>query len=964
MSCIDPRRVVAKFTLTLLAASLASCATTDAPKSATAAASTSNVASTAATAADSAAKPATPSAPGAAATAASNAAADKVASAKSNGTPGNPAAAPAATSGAPTGAPPSPPPRPFNDIVKDAKEDKGFFTTWQKDDKVWIEIPEAMWDRPFFFSVNVTNAIGDAGIFGNQMGGYLATGRGSYMASFRKHGTTGVQMIARNTAFTAQDKTPAKEMVNRSFSDSLIGTAAIVSAPHPERKSVLIEANALLINDFPSAASRLEQAYRQPYAFDRANSSIDRSKNSETETGFNIRAHYGLAKVVLPPPIPNPSAPPSRLPSTLPDVRSMFFGFYYGFSKLPEQPMRPRLSDPRVGYFSTAVSDFTDQGRRDVKNRLIHRWRLEKKDPTATLSEPKEPIVFWLDRNVPLEYRDAVRTGVLEWNKAFEQAGFKNALVVKQQGEDADFDTSATRFASIRWVTGRGIPFGARGPSKVDPRTGEILDADIEMSDDNFRFYRARQSEDPPRPIAQMSALAHQHANGEICTYAHGKSNELAFALDLLAARNDFEQSSPEGMRLVRDAIVDVTIHEVGHTLGLRHNFVASTSVTRAQLQDSKFGAENGIASSVMDYNGLNIALNNERQGQYSMITVGAYDKWAIEYGYKETTADDETTELAKTLTRATEPTLAYATDEDAGFGTFVEGIDPAVNRSDLGDDPLAFYEKRFTLAKELWDRWQSKQLPTGAEYEVLRRNFQRGFAQYEVFGELAAKYVGGVTVLRDKVGTGRQPITPVDAAQQRRALNLLTKNLFEVDAFKFKPEFLGKLTIDFDGRFDSFDDDFGTGGIAPIDFSVSNRVLGIQRAVLAQLMRDTVAGRVINAPERMSDPSKALTVAELYGTLHKAVWSELTNGTNISLMRRNLQREHLKMTAQQVASPSPRTPADARALQREFAVELLAKLRAASAKKGLSIENRAHLNESIALLDAALKAQVTKALG
>ncbi|TAG04162.1 MAG: DUF5117 domain-containing protein [Burkholderiales bacterium] len=864
---------------------------------------------------------------------------------------------PAAAPGTP------PPPRPFAEIIKDAKEEKGFFTTWYKDDKVWIEIPETMWDKPFFFSVNVTHALGDAGIFGNQMGGYLAAGRGAQMASFRKHGPTGVQLIAKNTAFTAAKDSTAAKMVERSFSDSLLGNATVVSAPHPEKKSVLIEANALLVNDYPSVAARLEQAFRQPYSFDARNSSIAHAKNSDTETGFHVRAHYGLAKVALPSPVPSP-APPPKVPSTLPDVRSAFFGFYYGFSKMPE-PMRPRLSDARVGYFSTTVSDFTEQSKREVKSRFINRWRLEKKDPSLAISEPKEPIVFWMDKNVPLEYRDTVKAGILEWNKAFEGAGYKDAIIVKQQADGDEFDTSATRYASIRWVTGRGISFGARGPSKVDPRTGEILDADIEMSDANFRFFQGRQVEDPPRPVGQTAhaAHAHFHANGELCTYAHGKANELAFALDLLAARGDFDQSSPEGKQLVLDAIKDTTIHEVGHTLGLRHNFVASMSITPEQLRDAKFGAENGIASSAMDYNGLNVALKDERQGQYSMITVGAYDKWAIEYGYKETTADTEKAELGKLLARATEPALAYATDEDAGFFPIVEGIDPAVNRLDLGNDPLAFYEKRFTLAKELWDRWQAKQLAPGSEYEVLRRNFQRGFAQYEVFGELAAKYVGGITVLRDTVGTGRQPLTPVDAALQRRALNLLTKNLFEVDSFKFKPEFLGKLSIDFDARWDDFDDDIGGGSIRGLDFSVAGRVLSIQRAVLSQLMRDTVAARVIGAPEKLVDPSKAFSVAELYSTLQKAVWSELSTGAAISPMRRNLQREHLRMIAQGVASPSPRTPADARSLQREFAVDLLAKMKAAVGRAG-SIENRAHLNEGIALLDAALKAQITKALG
>ena len=565
--------MLTKFSMTLLAASLGACATVTPPVSPPA----------------SAEAPKAPTSPTAGATAPASAPAAAPAAASSAG-PRAAAAAPAAAPGAP------PPPRPFADVIKDAKEDKGFFTTWHKDDKVWIEIPESMWDRPFFFSVNVTNAIGDAGIFGNQMGGYLATGRGSYMASFRKFGTQGVQMIARNTAYTAADKTPAKAMIERAFSDSLIGTAAIVSAPHPERKSVLIEANALLINDFPSAASRLEQAYRQPYAFDRSNSSIERAKNNDAETGFHVRAHYNLAKVVLPPPVPNPSAPPSRLPATLPDVRSMFFGFYYGFSKLPENPMRPRLSDPRVGYFSTAVTDYTNPDMRDPRARHIHRWRLEKKDPAAAMSEPKEPIVFWIDKNTPTKYRDVVKAGILEWNKAYEKIGFKNAIVVKQQADDADFDTSSTRHASVRWVAGRGIQFGARGPSKVDPRTGEILDADIEMNEDLTRVYNARLTEDPPLPMNFERMFFN---STDFCSYAGSKLNETALALDLLVARGDFEYGSPEAESFVLDAVKDITIHEVGHTLGLRHNFRGSTAITPEQLRDAKFGGDVGISSSV-----------------------------------------------------------------------------------------------------------------------------------------------------------------------------------------------------------------------------------------------------------------------------------------------------------------------------------------------------------------------------
>ena len=916
----------------LLVAGLASCATVAPPAASTTASTTS------------------------AAAAATPATGDAKAAAPAAGA--RPAAAPAAA-----GAPPAP--KPFADVIKDAKEEKGFFSTWRKDDKVWIEIPEAMWDRPFFFSVNVTHNIGDAGLYGNQMGGFLAAGRGQYVASFRKFGPNGVQLIARNIGHTAAKDAPIRHAVERSFSDSLIGSAAVASAPHPDRKSVLIEANALFINDFPMAAQQLEQTFRQPYAFDDKNSSIEKVRNSETETGFNVRAHYRLGRVSLPPPTPAPGQPLPKYPATLPDIRSLFMGYYYGFSQLPQNPMRPREADPRVGYFTANVNDFSNPDKREPRSRYIIRWRLEKKDPTAALSEPKQPIVYWLDKNIPTAYRKAVSDGILEWNKAYEKIGFKNAVVVKQQGDDDDFDTSATRFASIRWVAGNNIQFGARGPSKVDPRTGEILDADIEMNEDITRLYSARVAEDPPRPVGSALAAGLIRNSGELCTYADNKLSEAAFALDLLVARGDFEYGSPQAEAWIMDAIKDITAHEVGHTLGLRHNFKASMSVTPEQLRDPKFGAEVGVSASVMDYNALNIATKDERQGQYSMVTVGPYDIWAIEYGYKETTPETEKAELAKTLSRALEPQLAYATDEDAGFMPIVEGIDPEVNRSDLSSDPLGFYEKRFTVIRELWDRVQAKELPAGTKYEQLRRNFQRGFLLMGQISELAAKYVGGVTVLRDVAGSGRQPITPVDADKQRRALNLLAKNLFAVDSFKFKPEFLGKLTPDFDARWDSVsEDDVGIPSVAPIDQSVAGRVFALQRATLGQLMRDSVSARLVVAPEKLADSSKALGLPELYSTLQKAIWSELASGASISMMRRNLQREHVRLLAEAVSKPSAAAPADARSLRREFAVDLLAQLRKAAAKPGLSIENRAHLNESIALLDGALKAQIAKVIG
>ena len=864
-------------------------------------------------------------------------------------------AAKAAASTPETGSPSQAPLKPFDTIVKGAAREPGFFATWRKDDKVWIEVPPAMWDQQFFFSLNVTHGIGDSKMFGNQMRGFLAA-QGEYVASFRRFGTSGVQLIAHNLDHKAASDSPARFMVERSFSDSLIGQASVVSLPHPESKAVLIEANALLVNDFPMGAAQLEQTYRQSYAFDVKNSGIERVRNSTDETGFQVRAHYSLARLAVPPPNPAPGVPVPSTPGAIPDARSLFLGYYYGLSRLP-QAMRPRLADPRVGYFTTAVNDYSDPLKRQPTVRYIDRWRLEKKDESAALSQPREPIVYWLDKNIPQAYRGAVTAGVLEWNKAFERIGFKNAIVVRQQGDDDSMDTSATRFTSIRWVAGEGIPFAGRAPHKVDPRTGEILDADIEINESITRLYGSRAAEDPPRPIGGGPS----RPDMEACDYADAMVQEAAFGLDLLMARGEMQPGSPEAERFVLDAIKDVTTHEVGHTLGLRHNFRGSTAVTPEQLRDPAYGAEHGISGSVMDYNGVNIAARAERQGQYWMVALGNYDYWAIEYGYKQASAENEAAELARTLARAGDPGNAYATDEDAGFGTAVEGIDPEASRFDLSSDPLAFYSKRFAVVQELWSRLQSRELPPGTPYAQLRRNFDRGFNIMAQASNLAARYVGGVTVLRDMAGSGRQPLVPVDADRQRQALRLLTRSLFEVDSFAFRPDFLGSLLPDMQER-----EDAPQAAAYQLDYSVAQRVFGIQQAVLSQLLRDSVAARLISASERLARPERGLSLPELYGSLQQAIWRELPGHAPIAPMRRNLQREHVRLLVDTVAKANPRMPADARSLQREYAQRLLRQMHGALSSRGRGrdmIETRAHLNESISLLDGALRAKVARSL-
>ncbi len=840
--------------------------------------------------------------------------------------------------------------RPFAEIIKGAKEIPGFFTLYQKDEKVWIAIKPEQLDKPFFFTYNIPQSVGERGLYSSQMGG-------AEMVELKKIGSL-VQLIAKNTEFYAKPGTPQAQFVSESFSDSLLSSAAIVSGPNAETKAVLIEANALLFSDIPGYLQRLEFAYRMPFALDTRNTSFSRVNNTDLLTGLQVKAHFSVPKLSAPSLVPSPVPLPTP-PQATPDPRSLFVSFYYSFAKLPDEPMASRVADERVGHFVTSRVDYTEDLSSKTKTHLINRWRLEKKDPAAAMSEPKEPITFWVDKNVPVKYRAAVAAGITEWNKAFEKIGFKNAVVAKQQTDKDDFDTMDSRHASVRWFTGADVGF-AIGPSHKDPRTGEILDADIGMSDVFARGARRLVVEDIGKPMVfdadmagAMSATPKQQSLFMSCNYGSEKSADMNFAMDLLEARG-MDMDSPEAEKLAQAYVLDVVMHEVGHTLGFRHNFRSSTIYSLKQIQDPAFTKVNGLAGSVMDYNPFSLAANGEQQGEYVMSTLGPYDYLAVEYAYKPLDAKTEKEDLAKIAARATtDPLLVYATDEDAGGN--VGGMDPEVNRFDMAGDPLEYYKKRMQLTRELWDRLQNLKLKDGESYERLTRSFASGFRSLTQVAPLAAKYVGGVKHVRDRAGTGRPLYEPTSAPKQREALKLISDGLFKADSFKLKPEFVSRLAID------HFDRRGGPGGEGGAEVSIARSMLNLQRGVLDILMADNVAQRLIDSQEKVAKPESLLKLSEVYDNLQGAIWSELKTGGDIPAMRRNLQREHLKRVSAALLKASGNTPADARSLQRENALALAGLIRGAAAKP-MSKEARAHLNESLNTLSEALKAPMQRA--
>jgi Met-zincin/Domain of unknown function (DUF5117)/Domain of unknown function (DUF5118) len=858
------------------------------------------------------------------------------------------------------------PKKPFDKVVKDATAISGLFTLHRTEEKVFLEIKPEQYDALYMLSLTCESGLGERGFYAAQMCGETPV-------VLHKEGRQ-VQLVARNPRFTADPSRPISRTVGRSFSDSILATASIESLPHPERKSELVDLGALLLTDLPSMSYPLEATFRIPYKFDAKGSSFGTLKGFDRNVEIETRAHYATERLPVPP--PPGEGPPRRReppPRNVPDPRSLLFTFRYSLSTMPADGYHPRLADDRVGHFFSQAEDFSTDLEHEPARRYINRWRLEKAEPTAALSKPKQPIVFWLENTIPLEYRDAVRDGALMWNAAFERIGFKDAIEVSQQPDDATWDPADVRYNTIRWFTATDAGF-AIGPSRANPFTGELYDADISFSEGITRFVRREAIEEvmPVRAWTERPPTAFQPPWSAsrfqaACDLPRWATADASFAFDVLTMRglagNGKDDDTTE---FVRGFLKWVTAHEVGHTLGLRHNFHGSTIHTFEQLQDAKRTGSMGLTNSVMEYIPTNIAGKGGVQGEMFQTTLGPYDYWAVEYAYKPIDApspEGELPELRQIAARGSDPLLAYATDEDAGFFGDPYELDPLVNRGDLGSEPLKYYGHRVRLAHELFQNAEGTLLKDGSGYQVLRRSFLQGFgtASYSLY--MTSKYIGGIRHNRDHVGdpNGRLPLEPVGAAEQRAALELLKAHLFAPEAFAFSPALLRKLSVP---RYPDFTN-WETMVNSRKDVPVHTMVLELQTDVLDRLLHPVLLARLLDMDLLLDRDAERFKVATLLVGLQDAIWQDAKPATGplaINTHRRALQRAHIQRLAALSVGDS-KAPDEARSLAREALARLRAQLQplVARAPSGSTAETRAHLTDSLATIDQVLKPVVQR---
>jgi hypothetical protein len=861
----------------------------------------------------------------------------------------------------------------FDTFVKGAKEYDGLFKLYQKDDHLYAEIKPGQFEQMLLCPIAIARGLGQGGDtrnFDNQ-----------WVLSFRRVGDR-VQVIRRNVRFHAKKSAPVAKAVETTYTDSVLMALRIVSI-HPIRQGVLIDLNDIFMTDF----AQLRRGF-----FDSSRSSWHKIKAFPRNIELQVAATYGAAGGT----------------ESVIDSRGTTVILHYGLCLLPDGGYQPRLADDRVGHFLSVVKDFSDDQRSSPFLRYINRWRLERVDGSpwkegAKLVPPKKKIVFWIEKSVPDEYRSYVREGILEWNKAFAKIGFRDAIEVRQQ-ENEDFDPEDINYNTFRWIASdRGF---AAGPSRANPLTGELMDADIIFDASMVRYYRQAAKlyggrtarEDDISPIREarrgpmpeeMDLVAGADAHGwdarpglKLDPFARARLraiesgmcecgpclkrelNLLALTLALRAAPKAGANPAVLSEELIGQAIKETTMHEIGHTLGLRHNFKASTMLKNEDLHNTAITRKQGLVGSVMDYNPINLAPKGVKQGDYFTTTIGPYDYWAIEYAYKPLPGgtEGEYKELQTIASRCATPGHDYATDED-----MYTSSDPYVNVWDLGADPMKFAQDRILLAEELLQKLADKGAEKGEGYQRTRQAFGILLREYGNGAHLISNFIGGVAMHRDHAGDagGRDPLVVVNPDKQRAALKFLQEHILTDKPFQFSPKLLRRLASD---RWLHWGNERTV--LRPVEYPIHENILAVQRVVLQHTFNASVLRRIQNNVLKAEKDAreKPLTLAEVFRSLTDGIWKEQVNGVakggkrdlSESIVRRNLQREHVKELVQLVAG-STSAPADARSLARMHLRQIDGRVEKVLKDKHVIVDDttRAHFEEVRERIGKALNASM-----
>lgn len=698
-------------------------------------------------------------------------------------------------------------------VTKEHKTDEGLFKVHQKDNTYLFEIPDSLLKREMLMVTRIAKTASGIGFGGGKTNTQVLRWE-------KKQKQILLRVVSHN--IVADTILPVHEAVVNSNLEPIL-FAFPIKAFSKDSTATVIDATALFSTDvkplgFPAFYRKFYQATR----LDKTRSYIDRVSSYPQNIEIRHVKTYFANKA------PSNSALGSI---TLEMSNSMIL--------LPKVPMKRRYFDERVGWFARGQTDYGLEAQESKTVTFLDRWRLEVKDEDiekfkrGELVEPKKQIVYYVDRATPKEWVPYIKKGIEDWQVAFEAAGFKNAIIAKDppsKEEDPDWSPEDVRYSVVRYLASP-IP-NANGPHVSDPRSGEILESDI-------NWYH------------------------NVMSLLHNWFFIQTAAINPDARGNNFKTEVMG--RLIRF----VSSHEVGHTLGLPHNMGSSSAYPVDSLRSASFTKKYGTAPSIMDYARFNYVAQPEDKGVALMPNIGVYDKYAISWGYRpildKDAKDEKETLDAWILKHAGDPMYRFGHQQAGGV------VDPSSQTEDLGDDAMKASMYGIKNLQRILPRLEEWTSEKGETYENLSTMYGQVLSQFNRYMGHVSANIGGVYEHYKTTDQEGAVYTHVDKAIQKEALKFVVDELFKTPEWMLDENIFSKT--EFSGAVE--------------------RVRGLQARTLNNILDPGRMARMIEN-ETLNGSSKAYTLVNMMSDVRKGVWSEIYSGASIDTYRRNLQRAHL----------------------------------------------------------------------
>ena len=718
-------------------------------------------------------------------------------------------------------------PKPYDRVItKDAKSDQGIFTVHTIKDKVYYEIPKSELNKEFLWVSQIAKTTLGAGYGGQAAGNRVVKWE-------RKNN----RILLRNVSYdvVADPSLPVSRAVQASNNDTIIMAFNIEAFGKDD--SAVIDVTRLFTTEVTEFSARTRLRAR---GFDATRSFIEKTKSFPTNIEVEVSQTYTSPPETTPTGVGGgPQPPPNPFAQGMRAGTNATVVMHYSMVKLPEKPMMPRLFDERVGYFSVHKYDYGVDEQRAPQRTYITRWRLEKKDPNAELSEPVKPIVYYVDPATPTKWVPWIKKGIEDWQPAFEAAGFKNAIIAKDapsKEEDPYWDPEDARYSVIRYLP--STIENASGPHVSDPRTGEILESDIQYYHNVMNLQRDWY-------FLQVGPL-------------DPRAKHLPLPDDLMG-------------RLVEYVIA----HEVGHTLGFQHNMKASATYPADKVRDAQWLKTMGHTPTLMDYSRFNYVVQPEDNVPVEDLipTIGPYDKWATMWGYKPIPGAKTPEEEKKTLDawareQDTKPWLRFSTADS-------RGSDPGENTEAVGDaDAIASTALGIKNLKRVADMLLPATSHPGEPYDDLDELYGRMLGQWATELNHVTQIVGGFNSQQKHAGQEGVRFVIVPKERQAAAVRFLNENAFATPSWAIKPEILRRIEA--------------AGAVTRVNLA--------QERILNSLLNNARFDRLVE--QEAIDGIAAYRPADFMSDLRRGIWQEIEPGgaVRIDVYRRNLQNSYIDL--------------------------------------------------------------------